>query len=52
MLLKFIDFDSPAVVSVNCDSQKSMGKEKLHRTWLEKSTKNSNMEFRKKITTK
>ena len=49
MPLEFIDLNSLPVVAVNCDNRKAMGKEKLHRTRLEKSTKNDNMEFKKNI---
>ena len=52
MPLKFIDLNSPPVVAVNCDNRKAMGKEKWHRTRFEKSTKNDNIEFRKKKMTK
>ena len=52
MLLKFIDVNSPPVVAVNCDNRKAVGKEKWHRMRLEKSTKNDNIEFRKKTMTK
>ena len=51
MSLEFIDLNSPLVVAVNCDNRKAMGKEKWHRTRLEKSTKNDNIEFRKKAMT-
>ena len=52
MLLEFIDLNSPPVVVVNCDKAKAMGKEKWHRTRLVKSTKNDNIDFRKKTMTK
>ena len=47
MSLEFIDLSSPAVVAVNCVNRKAMGK-KWHRMRSEKSTKNNNIEFRKK----
>ena len=47
MLLELIDLNSPPVLTVNCDNRKAMGKEKWHRTRLEKSAKNCNVEFRK-----
>ena len=47
MLLELIDLNSPPVLTVNCDNRKAMGKEKWHRTRLEKSAKNGNVEFRK-----
>ena len=40
MPLELIDLNSPSVVTVNCDKQKAMEKEKWHRMRLEKSTKN------------
>ena len=49
MPLEFIDLNSLPVVAVNCDNRKAMGKEKLHRTRLEKSTENDNMEFKKNM---
>ena len=52
MRLEFIDLNSPPVVAVNCNNRKAMGKEKWHRTKFEKSTKNDNIEFRKKKITK
>ena len=52
MWLGFIDLNSPPVVAVNCNNRKAMGKEKWHRTKFEKSTKNDNIEFRKKKITK
>ena len=52
MQLEFINLNSPPVVVVNCDNYKAMGKEKWHRTWLEESTKNDNIEFRKKTMAK
>ena len=53
MPLEFIDLNSPPVVAVNCDNRKVMGKEKWHRKRCEKSTtKNDNIEFRKKKMTK
>ena len=52
MPLEVIDLNSPPVVAVNCDNQKAMGKEKWHRTRLEKETKNGNIEFKKKTVTK
>ena len=48
MPLEFIDLNFPPVVAVNCDNRKAMGKEKWHRMRFEKSTKNDNIEFRKK----
>ena len=48
MPLEFIYLSSPPVVAVNCDNQKTMGKEKWHKTKFEKSTKNDSIEFRKK----
>ena len=52
MPLKFIDLNSPPVVAVNCDNRKAMGKEKWRRKRLEKSTKNDNIEFRKRTLAK
>ena len=49
MPLEFIDLNFPPVVAVNCENRKTVGKEKWHRTRREKSTKNDNIEFRKKI---
>ena len=46
--LEFIDLNSHPVVTVNCDNRKAMGKEKWHRTRFDKSTKNDNIEYRKK----
>ena len=48
MPLEFIDMNSPPVVAVNCDNPNVMGKEKWHRMRFEKSTKNDNIELRKK----
>ena len=48
MSLRFIDLNSPPVVAVNCDNRKAMGKGKWHLTKFEKSTKNDNIEFRRK----
>ena len=45
---EFINLNSPPVVAVNCDNGKAMGKEKWHRTSLERSTKNNNMELGQK----
>ena len=39
MPVKFIDFNFPPVVALNCDNRKAMGKEKWHRMKFEKSTK-------------
>ena len=52
MPLEFIDLNSPSIVAVNCNNQKTMGKLKLHRTSLKKLTKIDNIEFRKKTLTK
>ena len=52
MPLEFIDSNSHPVVAVNCDNWKAMGKEQRHRTRSEKSTKNDNIELRKKTMTK
>ena len=49
MPLEFIDLNFPPVVAVNCENGKTAGKEKWQRTRREKSTKNDNIEFRKKI---
>ena len=43
-----IDLYSPSVVAVNCDNGKAMGKEKWRRAKFDKSTKNDNIECRKK----
>ena len=43
---------SPPALSVNCDNRKAMGKEIWHRNKIEKSTKNDNIELRKKKMTK
>ena len=48
MLLEFTYLNSPPVVAVNCENQKTMGKEKWHRVKFEKSTKNDSIEFRKR----
>ena len=48
MFLEFIDLNSPPVVAVNCYNRKAMGKEQWHRTRLEKSTKNCNIDLMKK----
>ena len=40
--------NSLTVVAVNCDNRKVMGKEKWHRMRFEKSTKDDNIEFKKK----
>ena len=48
MPFEFNDLNSPPVVAVNCDNGKAMGKEKWHRTSLERSTKNNNMELGRK----
>ena len=47
MSLKFSDLISPPVVAVNCDNRKHMGK-KMAQNQFEKSTKNGNIEIRKK----
>ena len=52
MPLEFIDLNSSPVVTVNCDNRKTMGKEKWHRTRIEKSTKNHDIKFRKKTMAK
>ena len=52
MPLEFIDLNSPPVAAVNCDKRKATGKEKWHKTRIKNSTKNDNMEFRKKTMTK
>ena len=49
---EFIDLTFPPALSVNCDNRKAMGKEIWHRTKIEKSTKNDNIELRKKKMTK
>ena len=36
---EFTDLNSPPVAEVNCDNRKAMGKERWHRTRLQKSTK-------------
>ena len=41
MPLEFINLGSPPVVAVNCDNVKATGKEKCHRTSLERSVKNN-----------
>ena len=50
--LEFTDLSSPPIVAVNCDNQNVMWKEKGHIMRFEKSTKNDNIEFRKKNLTK
>ena len=52
MSVEFIDLNSLPVGAVNCDNRESTRKEKWHKTRPEKSTKNDNMEFRKKTRTK
>ena len=52
MPLELIDLNSRPVVAVNCHNRKAMGKKKWDRMRLEKSTKNDNIEFRKKTITK
>ena len=52
MPLEIINLKSPLIVSVNCDNRKAMGKEKWHRMRFEKSTKNDDIDFRKKKMTK
>ena len=52
MPLELIDLNSRPVVAVNCDNRKAMDKKKWDRMRLEKSTKNDNIEFRKKTITK
>ena len=52
MPLDIINLNSPPVVAVNCDNRKAMGKEQWHRKSLEKSTKNDNIELKKKTVTK
>ena len=52
MPFELIDLNSPPVAAVNCDNWKAMGKEKWQRARFEKSTKNDNIEFRKKKMTK
>ena len=47
MSLEFNDLISPPVVAVNCDNRKAMGK-KMVQNEFEKSTKNDNIEIRKK----
>ena len=49
---EFIDLNFSPVVAVSCDNRKAIGKGKWYRTRLEKSTKNDNIEFRKKTVTK
>ena len=48
MPLEFINLNFPPVVSVNCDNRKAMGKEKWYRKRLERSSKNNNIELRRK----
>ena len=48
MSLEFIDLNFPPVLAVNCDNGKAMEKEKLRRTRFDKSTKNDNIECRRK----
>ena len=48
MPLEFINLNSPPVVAVNCDNRKAMGKEKWHKKRLERSSKNDNIELRRK----
>ena len=48
MPLEFINLNFPPVVAVNCEKRKAIGKEKWHRTRLERSTKNNNIESRRK----
>ena len=48
MLLKFIDLNSPPGFAVNCDNQKAMEKEKYLRKGFEESTKNGDIELKKK----
>ena len=48
MPLEFINLNSPPVVAVNCDNRKAMGKEKWHKKRLERSSKNNNIELRRK----
>ena len=52
MPLEFIYLNSPPVVAVNCDNQKTMEKEKWHKVKFEKSTKNDSIEFREQNTEK
>ena len=52
MSVEFIDLNSLPVGAVNCDNRESTRKEKWHKKRPEKSTKNDNMEFRKKTRTK
>ena len=52
MPFEFIDLNSPPVVAVNFDNRQAVGKEKWHRTRLEKSIKNNNIELRKKTMAK
>ena len=52
MSVEFIDLNSLPVDAVNCDNRESTRKEKWRKTRPEKSTKNDNMEFRKKTRTK
>ena len=44
--------NSSPVVAVNCDNRKAMENEKWHRATFQNSTKNDNIEFRKKKLTK
>ena len=48
MPLKFIILNSPPVAAVNCNNGETVGKEKLHGTGLERSTKNNNIELGRK----
>ena len=48
MSLEFIGWNSPPVVAVDLDNRKAIEKKKWHRKTFEKSTKNDNIEFRKK----
>ena len=48
MPLEFIYLNPPLVVAVNCEHRKAIGKEKLHKAKCQKSTKNDNIELRKR----
>ena len=48
MPFEFINLNPSPFVAVNCDNGKAMRKEKFHKTRLERSAKNSNIELRQK----
>ena len=45
MPFEFINLNPSLFVAVNCDNRKAMRKEKVHRSRLERSTKNNNIEL-------